>query len=152
MTSTWRSKAVYPYHKLYRHSQKHRNWVNYTVGHYTTGVSTCPASRGARHFPSTAYFSRLVCTQCPHIFATQKQYWWDVNSETIHRQLLHLVSIQECWIIKEKWRFVKSIRLHSGLTVVESGRVSELCVAASCEPAMQVRMSDISLVQTSSLC
>jgi len=39
-----------------------------------------------------------------------------------------------------------------GLTVVESGRVTELCVAASCEPAMQVRTSDISSVQTSILC
>ena len=83
---------------------------NHTVGHYTTGVSTCPALRRARHFPSTSYFSCLVCTQCPHIFATQKQYWWDANSETIHGQLLHLVSIQESWIIEEKWRFVKSIR------------------------------------------
>ena len=42
--------------------------------------------------------------------------------------------------------------IFSGLTVVESGRVTELCVAASCEPAMQVRKSDISSVQTSVLC
>jgi len=45
----------------------------HTLGHYTTGVSTCPALREARHFPSTSYFLCLVCTQCPHIFATQKQ-------------------------------------------------------------------------------
>jgi len=45
------------------------------------------------------------------IFATQKQYWWDANTETMRQQLLQLVSIiQECWIIEEKWRFVKSIR------------------------------------------
>ena len=45
------------------------------------------------------------------IFTTQKQYWWDANTETIHQQLLHLVSIiQERWIIEEKWRSVESIR------------------------------------------
>jgi len=31
-------------------------------------------------------------------------------TETIHGQLLHLVSIQVCWIVEENWRFVKSIR------------------------------------------
>ena len=60
--------------QLYRHSQKHRKWINHTVGHYTTSVSTRLALRGARHFPSTSYFLCLVCTQCAHIFATQKQY------------------------------------------------------------------------------
>jgi len=40
------------------------------------------------------------------------------------------------------------VPFQSGLTVVESGRVTELCIAASCEPAMQVRKSDISSVQT----
>ena len=85
---------------------------NHTIGHYTTSVSTCPTLRGAKHFPSTSYcFLCLVCTQCPHIFTTQKQYSWDVNTETTHEQLLHSVStIQERWIIEEKWRLVKSIR------------------------------------------
>jgi len=106
----WEEQSCSSSPQLYRHSQKHRKWINYTVRHYTTGVSACPALRGARHFPSTSYFLFLVRTQCPDIFATQKQYWWDANSETIHEQLLHLVSIQECWIIEEKWRFVKSIR------------------------------------------
>ena len=106
----WEEQTSLSSPQLYRHSQKHRKWINHTVGHYTTGVSTCPALRRARHFPSTSYFLCLVCTQCPHIFTTQKQCWWDANSETIHGQLLHLVSIQECWIIEEKWRFVKSIR------------------------------------------
>jgi len=110
MTNTGRSKAVYPHHGcIISHSHKHRKWINHTV--LTTVVSTCPALRGARHFPSTFYFLCLVFTrQCPHIFATQKQYSWDANSETIHGPLLHLASIQECWIIEEKWRFVKSIR------------------------------------------
>ena len=67
-------ESCLPSPQLYRHSQKHRKWINHTVGHYTTGVSTCPALRRARHFPSTSYFLCLVCTQCPHIFATQKQY------------------------------------------------------------------------------
>ena len=106
----WEEKSCLSSPQLYRHSQKHRKWINHTVGHYTTDVSTCPALRGARHFPSTSYFLCLVCAQCRHIFAMQKQYWWDANSETIHGQLLHLASIQEGWIIEEKWRFVKSIR------------------------------------------
>jgi len=94
----WEEQSCLSSPQLYRHLQKHRKWINHRVGHYTTSVSTCPALRGARKFPSPSYFLCLVCTQCPHIFATQKQYWWDANSETIHRQLLHLVSIQECWI------------------------------------------------------
>jgi len=106
----WEEQSWLSSPQLYRHSQKHRKWINHIVGHYTTGVSTCPALTGATHFPSTSYFLCLVYTQCAHIFTTQKQYWWDANSETIHGQLLHLASIQECWIIEEKWRFVKSIR------------------------------------------
>ena len=78
---------------------------NHTVGHYTTGFSTCPALRGARHFPSTSYFLCLVCTQCPHIFTTQKQYWWDANSENNSR-----TTTAFGLIIEEKGRFVKSIR------------------------------------------
>jgi len=70
------------------------------LAHHTTGVSTCPTLRGAKHFPNTYYFFIcLVGTQCPHIFTIQKQYWWDTNTETICRQLLYLVStIQERWI------------------------------------------------------
>jgi len=73
----------------------------HTVGHYTTGVSTCPALIGAKHFPSTSYFSFYAwCVHSVHIFTTQKQNWWDANSETTHEQLLHSVStIQERWII-----------------------------------------------------
>jgi len=40
---------------------------NPTVGHYTTGVSTCPALRRARPIPALLTFLCLVCTQCPHI-------------------------------------------------------------------------------------
>jgi len=32
---------------------------NHTVGHYTTGVSTLPTLRRAKHFPSTSYFFML---------------------------------------------------------------------------------------------
>ena len=60
----WEEQSCISSPQLYRHSQKHRKWINHTVGHYTTGVSTCPALRGARHFPSTSCFLCLVCTQC----------------------------------------------------------------------------------------
>jgi len=80
----------------------------HTVGHYTTGISTCP---GSKTFPSTSYFFMLGVYTLSTYFTIQKQYyWWDANSETIHGQLLRLFSIQECWIVEEKWRFVKSIR------------------------------------------
>jgi len=39
---------------------------NHTVGHYTTGVSTCPALRRARPIPALLTFLCLVCTQSPH--------------------------------------------------------------------------------------
>jgi len=35
---------------------------SHTVGHYTTNVSTCPALRGARHFPALLTVVCLVCT------------------------------------------------------------------------------------------
>jgi len=56
--------------QLYRHSQKHRKWINHTIGHYTTGVSTCPALRGARHFPSTSFYA--WCVHSVHIFLLHK--------------------------------------------------------------------------------
>ena len=84
---------------------------NHTVGHYTTGVSMCPTLWGSKHFPSTSYFFYAWCVQCPNIFTKQKQNWWDAHRETTHEQLLHSAStIQERWIIEEKWRFAKSIR------------------------------------------
>jgi len=71
---------------------------NHTVGHYTTGIITCPTLRGAKHFPSTSYLFYAWCVHSVYIFfTTQKQYWWDANTETIHGQLLHLF-LQECWI------------------------------------------------------
>jgi len=36
---------------------------NHTVGHYTTGVSTCPALRRARPIPALLTF---FCTWCVH--------------------------------------------------------------------------------------
>jgi len=32
----------------------------HTVTHHTTGVSTCPTLRGAKHFPSTSYFFLML--------------------------------------------------------------------------------------------
>jgi len=29
------------------------------------------------------------------LFTTQKQFWWDANTETMHQQLLQLVSITQ---------------------------------------------------------
>jgi len=39
----WEEQSCLSSPQLYRHSQKHRKWINHTVRHYTTGVSTCPA-------------------------------------------------------------------------------------------------------------
>jgi len=45
---------------------------NRRVGHYTTAVSTCPALRGLRHFPSTSYFFIAWCVHSVHIFLLHK--------------------------------------------------------------------------------
>ena len=68
----WEEQSCLSSPQLYRHSQEHRKWINHTVGHYTTGVSTCPALRGARHFPSTCYFFTAWCVQSVHIFLLHK--------------------------------------------------------------------------------
>jgi len=48
---------------------------NHTVGHYTTGVSTCPALRRARRtYPSTSYFFMLGVYTVSTYFTTQEQY------------------------------------------------------------------------------
>jgi len=71
----------------------------HTVAHHTTGVSTCPTLRGAKHFPALLTFQSLVCSlHSVHIFLLHKSN----TDETIHGQLLHLVSIQERWKIEEK--------------------------------------------------
>jgi len=45
---------------------------NHAVGHYTTGVSMCPALRGAEHFPSTSYFFLLgVYTVSTYFYYTK---------------------------------------------------------------------------------
>ena len=33
----------------------------HTVAHHTTGFSTCPTLRGAKHFPGTSYFFNAWC-------------------------------------------------------------------------------------------
>jgi len=69
----WEEQSCLSSPQLYHHSQKHRKWINHTVAlaHHTTGVSTCSALRGERHFPSPSYFLCLVCTQCPLFFYTK---------------------------------------------------------------------------------
>jgi len=73
MTNTGRSKAVHPLHSciVIRKAQK---TDNHTVGHYTTGVSTCPALRRARPIPALYFFMLGVYTVFTY-FTTQKQYW-----------------------------------------------------------------------------
>ena len=46
---------------------KAQKMYNHTVGHYTTGVRTCPALRRARPIPALLTSLCLVCTQCQHI-------------------------------------------------------------------------------------
>jgi len=109
----WEEQSCLSSPQLYRHSQEHIKMDKpYIVRHYTTDVSTCPALRGARHFPSTSYFLCSVCTQCPHIFATQKQYWWDANSETIHGQLLHTG-------VLNNWGKMKICKKHQTFEAIE---------------------------------
>ena len=48
----WEEHSSLSSPQLHRHSQKHRKWI--TIGHYTTGVSTCPALRRAS--PRASYF------------------------------------------------------------------------------------------------
>jgi len=46
---------------------------NHTVAHHTTGVSTCPTLRRAKHFPSNSYFSFYAwCVHSVHIFLLHK--------------------------------------------------------------------------------
>jgi len=71
----WEEQSSLSSLQLYRHLQKHRKWINHTVGHYTTGVSTYPALRGARHFPSTSYFFMLGVYTVSTYITTHKQYW-----------------------------------------------------------------------------
>jgi len=96
--------------------RKSTKMLSHAVAHYRIGVCTCPALRGAKHFSSTCYFLYAclngLYTLHTNLFFTTQKRWWDANPETIHQQLLPLVSImQECWVIEEKWRFVKSIIL-----------------------------------------
>jgi len=109
MTNTERSKAVYPLHSCIVIRKSTENGYPYSRAlhnrcYYVSSIKT------SKTYPSTSYFFMFGVYTVSTYFTTQKQYWWDANSETIHGQLLHLFSIQECWIIEEKWRFVKSIR------------------------------------------
>ena len=97
----WEEQSSLSSPQLYRHSQKHRKWITIQQGITQLVLIHVQPWEEQNTFPALLTFLCLVCTQYPHIFITQKQLWWDANSETIHGQLLHLVSIQECWIIEE---------------------------------------------------
>jgi len=62
-------------------------------------------------------------------FTTQKQYWWDANSETIHGQLLHLllkkaISFSAAWPAIKIMEIVLVFALWKGLSDLSS---SEVC-------------------------
>ena len=63
----WEEQSSLSSPQMYRHSQKHRKWINHTVGHYTTGVSTFPALRRARPIPARLTFYAW-CVHRVHIF------------------------------------------------------------------------------------
>ena len=77
----WEEHSSLSSPQLYRHSQavssfaKAQKMDNHTVGHYTTGVSTCPPLRRARPIPALLTFFMLgvYTLHSVHIFATQKQ-------------------------------------------------------------------------------
>ena len=70
---------------------------NHTVGYYTTGVSTCPTFRGARHFPSTSYFCIAWCVHSVHIFLLHKSNTDETQTpKQFTNNYCILVSIQEC--------------------------------------------------------
>ena len=68
----WEQQSTLSTQQLYRHSQETKKIDNHTVAHHTTGVSTCPALRGAKHFPSTSYFFMLgVYTVSTYFYYTK---------------------------------------------------------------------------------
>ena len=105
----WEEHSSLSSPQLYRHSQKHRKWITIQWG-ITQPVLVRVQPWDEQDLSQRFLLFYAWCGHSVHIFTTQKQYWWDANSETIHRQLLHFFAIQECWIIEKKWRFVKSIR------------------------------------------
>jgi len=50
------------------------------VEHYTTGVSTCPTLRGAKHIPSTSYFFMLGVY-------TVSTYFYNIKAILMRRKL-----------------------------------------------------------------
>ena len=85
----WEEQSSLSQPQLYRHSQKHRKWITIQWGITQPVLVRAQPWEEQDTFPALLTFLCLVCTQCPHIFTTQKQYWWDTNSETIHGKLLH---------------------------------------------------------------
>jgi len=99
MTILERSKTFYHHHNCVV-IHKSTNMDSHTVAHYRIGVCTWPVLRGAKHSNSISYLLYAWAvgyrpTLHIHFFTTQKQYWWDAIIETIHQQLLQLVSIRK---------------------------------------------------------
>ena len=79
----WEEQSCLTSPQLYRHSQKHRKWINHSVGHYTTGVSRCPALRGARPSPARLTFYAW-CVHSNHIFLLHKSNTDDLKIVHVH--------------------------------------------------------------------
>ena len=111
----WEEQSSLSSPQLYRHSQKHRKMDNHTVGHYTTGVSTCPALRRARPIPALLTFLCLVCTQCPHIYYTKAilvRRKLRNNSQTTTAFFLHTV-------VLNNWGKMKVCKKHQTFEAIE---------------------------------
>ena len=113
MTNTERSKALYLHHSCIVIRKSTENGY-LTAAHHTTGVSTCPTLRGEKHFPSTSCFIFMlgVYTSSTYFYYTKAilmRRKYRNNSQTTSAFGL-LSTIQERWIIEEKWSFAKGIR------------------------------------------
>jgi len=112
-----RSKTVHQHHNTTTvlSFTRAQDMVSHTVMHYRIGVCTWPTNivERSKTFNSSSYFLCAWFVYIAHTFFSFYWWerWWDANAETMHQQLLQLVSIiQELWITEEKLRFVKSIR------------------------------------------
>ena len=88
----WEEQSSLSSPQLYRHSHKAQKMDNHTVGHYTTGVITCPALRRPRPIPTLLTF-HAWCVHSVHIFyytkAIQVRCKLRNNSQTTTAFVLH---------------------------------------------------------------
>jgi len=98
----WEEQSALSSPQLYRHSQENGYpWHTVALEHHTTGVSTCPTLRGAKHFPSTSYFFMLgVYTVSTYFYHTKailmRRKHWN-NSRTTTAFGLHHTGALNNW-------------------------------------------------------